>query len=122
MVLRSALLTPVPADLVEVRLPAGGSLVVNAQMSDRLSFLQRLVEEHMVLCARDDPALRVRHVRRSLDRTAAVITCDSPGADPTPLSQALLLPDAIASSVYGKLKPWQSEAGCQVYRIRASDD
>ena len=125
-------------------LPSGGDVTVSPEMGARLAFLRRFVETVPGEPVLYGPcgsgwhyAYRVPHVTRhtwfypgairpyeqqefvrSLDRTAAVVTCDDPGSQPTPLSTALPLDEEIHGAVYDRLEPWMAEAGCRVYRVR----
>ena len=145
IVLRSAWLTLPPASMVHLALPTGGTLLVDAAMERRLSFLRRLTSEEPA--GKDvlyvpmgsgwhfayGIAPKTRHtwffasdvVRpydqgaflRSLDETRALVTCNVPGASELPLSGMLPLPVDIAREVYSRLELTMTDAGCHVYRV-----
>jgi hypothetical protein len=145
VVLRSAFVTISPPSVVTVHLPSGGSIVTTASMATRIAFLERFTTSESggrpilyVPCgsgwhyAYAVPAAtrntfffapevirpyERQEFLRSLDRTAALITCDQPSSSP-PLDTIFRLDPSIADAIYSRLEPWTTEAGCRVFRIR----
>jgi hypothetical protein len=146
LVIRSMCVTAPPPAMEEVRLPTGGTILVEPAMKARLSFLSRLLiseaDRGAVLYtpvgsgwhfAYDVP-LVTRHswffahdvirpydretLVRSFDRTGTVVACGTPGVAEAPLSSVFPLPPEVAAEVYPRLDLWRREAGCRLYRVR----
>ena len=146
VVFRSAFVTAPAPSMVSVHLPSGGTIVTSASVAARVAFLERFAATESggkpilyVPCGsgwhyayavpaptRNTFFFAPEVIRpyerdeflRSLDWTAALITCDEPSSSPPPLDSIPWLDASIADAVYSRLEPWKTEAGCRVFRIR----